>query len=656
MASLVAVVSKRLRFPFTIGLVIIGLLIGWFARNLSVLQPLSALRLTPDIVLFVFLPVLLFESAFNIDTRSLMKNIPAVFMLAVPAMLISTGVVGVLLYYLLQIPFWNSLLFGALISATDPVAVISLFKQMGVPKRLQLLVEGESLFNDGTALVVFKLILGIIVVGNFTGATVTKGVLDFFVISIGGTVLGAAMGMLFARIMEKVWHIPLVEIAMSTILAHSSFIIAEHLFHVSGVIATVIAGLTLGSYGRTKISPDVLGHLEAFWEYLAFICNSLIFLLVGLSVNLALFVENLPAILLATLVVLVARAVGVYAMFPAVGWLRLMESVSMRFQTVIVWGGLRGALAIVMALSIPESMAFRPFILTLTFGIVLTNLLVNGLTVKPLVTLLGLDLYSQKERLERLQSMLEAKKQTMRKIMTFSAKEGIETQLALERRADYNKKIEAIESDLRELISRVGIEDEADMVMIRCLLLEKSHYQELFNDKMLSETTLKELTIEIDRYLDFLREGMEIFLDSPLSINERLTDILQRTRVLGAAFRGRREKFKERSYEKERARLSVTTLVLKDINQLHAQGVFSETSTSKAESIYNNLRDRAVMRMEAIWNESPGYAVKVEERLLERFCLKSELEAYRTLYLKGSLTERILVEMENDINMRLKQI
>jgi CPA1 family monovalent cation:H+ antiporter len=434
MASLVALVSKRLRFPFTIGLVIIGLLTGWVSKSIPVLHPLSELRLTPDVVVFVFLPMLLFQAAFTLDARSLLKNVFAVYMLAVPALLISTAVSGFLVHYFLCLPVWVALLFGALISATDPAAVVALFKEMGAPRRLHLLVEGESLFNDGTALVVFRIILGIVLAGTFSVSNIGDGIVDFIVIAVGGSVVGLTMGALFSWAVGKIWNNPLVEITLTVVLALSSFIIADHLLHVSGVIATVIAGLTMGSYGRSKISPQVLGHMESFWEYFAFVCNSLIFLLVGLSIDLTILYANMEAIFLGTLFVLAARAVAVYTVFPVVERLKLTENVSKAFQTVIFWGGLRGALAIVMVLSIPDTLPVKPFLLVLTFGIVLTNLLINGLTVKPLMSMLGLASYSRKERIERSEAMLEVKEQIHDKVAAFSAVEGIDADIALEKK------------------------------------------------------------------------------------------------------------------------------------------------------------------------------------------------------------------------------
>ncbi len=342
-AAIVAIVAKRIKFPFTILLVIIGLILGYASHKIPALHSLTMFKLTPEVVLFVFLPALLFESAFNLDAKELMRNILPILTLAIPALLISTATVGFIVHYALGLPLGVSLLFGSLISATDPVAVVALFREIGAPKRLNLLVEGESLFNDGTALVVFKIILGVVLLGNFSSATITNGLIEFFIVFFGGITTGIILGIVFSKTIEMVRNDPLVEITLTTILAHSAFIAAEHLFHVSGVMSVVAAGLIMGGYGRNKISPAVQEHMESFWEYFAFVCNSLIFLLVGLSVNLHLFMANLPAIFVASGAILIARCGAVYSLVPIIGKFKMVEEINRKFQTVIFWGGTKGS-------------------------------------------------------------------------------------------------------------------------------------------------------------------------------------------------------------------------------------------------------------------------------------------------------------------------
>jgi len=271
-----------------------------------------------------------------------LKNLLPILTLAIPGLLISTAAVGFLMYFFLALPLGVSLLFGALISATDPVAVIALFKELGAPKRLTILVEGESLLNDGTALVLFRVILGVVLLGEFSAETLVHGLVEFLWVFIGGVGVGIFLGVLFAKIIQMVENDHLVEITLTVILAISAFLLSEHLLEVSGVMATVAAGLTMGSYGRTKISPSVHRERVSFWEYFAFICKSLIFLLVGLSVDFSLFVDHSGAIFFGAFAVVVARALVVCILFPLMGRFKTVEPVSRAFQAIIFWGGLRG--------------------------------------------------------------------------------------------------------------------------------------------------------------------------------------------------------------------------------------------------------------------------------------------------------------------------
>jgi CPA1 family monovalent cation:H+ antiporter len=655
-ASMVAIATKWIRFPFTIALVIIGLLMGWASRGVPALHSLTAFSLTPEVVLFVFLPVLLFEAAFNLDARRLLKNVLPISTLAVPGLLISIATVGFGLHYILGLPLGLALLFGSLISATDPVAVVALFKEMGAPKRLGLLVEGESLFNDGTALVVFNIILGVVVSGLFTSHTVTKGVLNFAVVVTGGIGVGIALGVVFSRIIEIVENDRLVEITLTTILAHSTFLTAEHVLHVSGVIATVAAGLTMGSYGRNKISPPVQEHMEAFWEYFAFVCNSFIFLLVGMSIDMGLFVENFGAILLAALVVLAARALAVYGLFPVVEGLKLAEKVDAKFQTVIFWGGLRGALAIVMALSIPHDLPQRDFLLVLTLGVVLFSLLVNGLTIKKLMSLLGLDRYSLKERFERVQAILEAKEEASKSIPAFSEERAINKSVLEKWQRRQARAMRTLTGELDELKGELKDEDESEVVLRHLLFMERGRYMEMFEEGLLREDNLKEMRLSIDRQIDRLKEGREVYRPMELSLAGRIAGFLSAYTVFRPLTRSYKTARIAANYELQHARRAASAAVLKEIDHLSHHENVSGRTIGQARELYEMLHEKAVSRMQAIRSEYPEYVEKVEAGVLRRLALCVERNIYKELYSRGAITAKVLSEMHEGIDTSLRRM
>lgn len=327
--------SNRTRLPFSILLVVTGIFIRWIGEQIPTLHHiLEQIEITPELILFVFLPTLIFESSFHLDSRQLRQNLIPVLTLAVPGLLISTAIIGTILHLVIDFPIFAACLLGAVLSATDPVAVVALFHRLGAPKRLTILVEGESLFNDATALVLAGILSGIVVVGSISTEVVLAGVVNFLVVFLGGLVVGWFLGLLTGWVLGKVEADSLIEITLTMTVAYLSFLVAEDLFHVSGVMATVAAGLTLGGWGRAKISPDVRHSLEHFWEYLAFAANALIFLLVGLKIDLLDLVDEAGALALVIGAMLLSRALVVFGLVPLAGRAPGADLVSRPYQLV----------------------------------------------------------------------------------------------------------------------------------------------------------------------------------------------------------------------------------------------------------------------------------------------------------------------------------
>ncbi len=390
-ASIVALVCNRLKIPYTIALVFAGFAIDLFRPDIqAVLGSLGFASgsdfeiLTPEVVFSLFLPGLLFESSLHIHIQSLRNDLPRIALLAVVGVIIATLATGYSLSWWIGIPLSTALLFGALISATDPISVVALFREMSISPRLTLLVEGESLLNDGTAVVLFQLLLAA-AMGGAIG--ITAGVGHFFVTVAGGALLGAAIGyvgsLLIARVDES-----RIEVTLTTIVAYGSFLAAEHM-HVSGVIATVAAGLVIAGYGiREGMSSRTRVALFGFWEYFAFVINSLVFLLIGISVHITDLVAAAGSIAIATAAVILGRLVTIYALSPIGN--KISSPVPFAWNHVLFWGGLHGTVSMALALGLPAGVPGRAQILSMTFGVVAFSIIVQGLTMKPLVNLLGL--------------------------------------------------------------------------------------------------------------------------------------------------------------------------------------------------------------------------------------------------------------------------
>lgn len=381
-ASIVAMLGRFIKIPYTIALVLTGLLVGYF-------ELLPGTRLEPHILFALFLPPLLFEAGIHIHFRPLKKYWKTIAVLAILGTGISTAIIGYGMHLLLGLPFLTALLFGAMISPTDPISVLSLFKKLGVNERLSMIVEAESLFNDGIAVVLFGVIQGVIITGAFS---LSQSILSFAVTVVGGAIIGILVGAVASRITQE-FDDHLLEITLTTIVAYGSYLAAES-FHVSGVIAVVVASLVVGNYGIPQgMSPSSRLSVFSFWEYAAFAVNSMVFLLVGLEISTAFLAEHMLLIGAAIAMVLAARALSMYSLSALLS--SLGEFLPASWRHVLVWGGLRGALSMAMVLGVSTSGPEQDLLIPLVFGVVLFSLLGQGLTVEPLVARLGLSQKNQ---------------------------------------------------------------------------------------------------------------------------------------------------------------------------------------------------------------------------------------------------------------------
>lgn len=372
-AATVAMAVKWIRVPYSVALVIVGLIIGVF----HILPPI---QMTPDLILLVFLPPLLFEASWNLPFKELKMSVVPISVLATLGVLISTIVSAGILCWFTHLDFKFALLLGAMVAATDPISVLAIFKQLRVDYRLSVLVEGESLLNDGTAVVLFKLILAAVVAGaSISPASV---IINSTIMITGGVLLGLAIGWIASKI-SMYFDDHLLETMLTTVVAYGAYLLAE-LIGVSGVIAVVIAGIVVGNYAsKISMSKDTRLAVDAFWEYAAFAVNSLVFLLIGLQVKLDLLIRHGQLICIGILAVLVARALVVYGLCPFLT--SKIYPINGKWRHVLFWGALRGSLSMAMALSLPENLPMREAIVISTFGIVLFTLLIPGLTMEPLI-------------------------------------------------------------------------------------------------------------------------------------------------------------------------------------------------------------------------------------------------------------------------------
>lgn len=373
-ATLVGIVARRLRMPYTVGLVIVG-------SGLAILYQPFHIEVEPELILGIFVPPLIFEAAFHLPINELRRNLFPILALAIGGVLLTTFLVGGIVHLGGGLLMANAIVFGSIIAATDPVAVIALFRSLGVPKRLQVLLEGESLLNDGTAIVVFNIAVAAAVTGGFN---VIEGVGSFLSSAGIGLAIGFVLGVLASMIISRIDDY-LIETAITFVLAYGSFVVAESI-HVSGVLAVVAAGLVNGNIGPRGMSSTTRIVVYNFWDFMSFLANSFVFLLIGLVIDLPLLMDNWRTILWGIFAALLARLIVIYGFFPGA------KTIPTKWKHIMYWGGLRGAISLALVLGLTTNLGLEATrqLQAMVFGLVLFTLLFQGTSMGWLVRRTGI--------------------------------------------------------------------------------------------------------------------------------------------------------------------------------------------------------------------------------------------------------------------------
>ncbi len=510
-ATVSAIFFKKIKFPYTIGLVLVGIGLSLVCDRSGL--NVSNIKLTPDLILYILLPALIFEAAVNMDTRSLVKNLVPSLVLAAPGLVIATVITGVAVFYLTPLEIGGAMLFGALISATDPVAVIGLFKEMGAPKRLTMLVDSESLFNDATAIVMFSIVMEIIKTGKpITLGACMGGAKEFAIVFLAGLLIGAAIGFIMTFIISFAGNDPLVQVTLTSIVAYTAFIISDKLGF-SGVMSVVGAGLVISYYGKAHMSVEVKEYLGQFWEFASFVANSFIFLLLGFTEDLLLLKPSQGSssdwfmyIAWAILAVLVARAVVVFGICPILGKLRKADKIEWRYQLIMFWGGLRGAVPMALVLSLPHDFKHRNLLVVLTLGIVLFTLLVQGTTVKRIMGWLKLDIIDPFTSGATVVARLLAGQKGLERINALSVAEEFSPQSVESLREKYNQKVEERTLALKELRNSPNFDrmTVSRNLWTECLSIMRTSYNYLHGRGLLSASTYRNFLSVSEQHFDIV--------------------------------------------------------------------------------------------------------------------------------------------------------
>ncbi len=515
-AAGVAVLAKRVNFPYTVALVIAGFIASTFGD-------LVAVDVSPDLILALLVPPLLFEATLHLPWAKLKADLTPILLLALVGTAVGTLGLGALVHGVLGVPWAAAFAFGALISATDPVAVIAFFKSLGTPKRLSVLVEGESLFNDAVAVVAFNLAVAAAAGGGFSfgGAAV-----DFFVVSAGGLAVGIGLGYLVGAVFLARVDDALIETSTTLALAYGSYLLAEEFgsvigrpdLHFSGILAVVAAGLMVGTVGLQNTSPTTRLTLEHFWELLTFLVNSMVFLVIGLTISPRDLTEEAWAVVVALVGVIVIRVAMVYGITEVTGRLMPRRRVPTSYRHVMTWGGLRGAISLALVLTMTTDTFDQETVDTvrvMSFGVVLFTLLIQGTTITGLIRRLGLSNKADNElEQQRHQARIHMRRAGQAEINRLGAEGVLFTDMADALSRTYQRDVGRQSASLRgHFLAHPELEVSMLLQARRdALVAERSALMEVVRAGSVEGTVASDLAVELnDRLaaLDLLEERWE---------------------------------------------------------------------------------------------------------------------------------------------------
>lgn len=687
------IICNKLNFPYTVALLLVW---AWLIP-LSTVEPFNFINhfeLTPDVLFYVFLPILLFESAYNMNYRQMMKSWKSITILAVIWLLISTLVIAVTMYYLLplvwfNIPFLVCLLFGWLISATDPVAVLSIFKSIGAPRRLTLIFEWESLFNDWTALALFLVILGIIVSWHsIDSSTYLEWFWIFTSMAIGWIIYWWILWVVFSKWIWMIKNSEMAEIALTMILAHVTFVTSEmishhlvilwHQIHISWVIATTIAWIIVWNYGRYKISPKVESHMNQFWEFFAFISNSLVFILMWLILSHIKvdFVSFLYPILLVIIIVIIARIISVYLPVWILNLTKTEEHIPNSWQFLLSWWSLRWALALMMALMIPWpgqenyqkildfqknvwwnfDFDIKDFIIVITISCIMFTLLIKATTISFLMRKLEITKLHELEEFEYYEWRILAYLKMLEKLDNIHQKNYLTPTEVLDLRNKYESKLKESVDSLKKLLSKDKSEELIKRALwLHALWIEKQYLKDLFKYNEIPLNNFKFILSKINRQIERLESWKPQLKNIADDVIE--PDFFQKILNIFS----KNEKSYVDKYIRNRTKAIITRKVIKELTSLKEINFWFDSKLfDEIIDLYLKFNDVANTKKDKIYTENKSVISLVESKLADKSLLKLEESVICDLYNKEIITPKLYVkflhEIEEEIYSDIKKL
>jgi CPA1 family monovalent cation:H+ antiporter len=669
-AALLAVVSlaeplaERLRLPATVILAVIGLVIGTASALLQGTADHSVsefarlfgnLPINSQVFLFIFLPALLFQGALEADARDMAGDAVPIFMMAVVAVVVTTVAIGVALSPIAGVPLIGCLLVGAIVATTDPSAVIAIFRDLGAPQRLTRLVEGESLTNDAVAITLFVIFLGLLTTGE--RADVGHAVVEFLTVPIGGALLGFAGGRAVCTLFSLGGDNRLVQVSLTLALPYIAFVLAEH-FHLSGPIAVVAAGLVLRSGGPARVTPTAWRYLVEVWGQLGYWASSLVFILAAILVPRLMGGFGLHAVgLLVVLIAMafLARAAVLYGLLPVLSALKLSPSISAGYRAVILWGGLRGAATLALALAVTEHAGvpedIKRFVAMLATAFVLFTLLVQGTTLRPLMRLLGMDRLSPVDALLREQALAWSHAEVRETIAATARDYVLAPELAVEISAEYAD----VSTGRTGTAAAIGTAERITLGMARLAAREHDLILEQLEVRAISPSLVTHLLAGTRRLLDAARvegaEGYRREATTALAFSRemRLSNTLHTK--LGLSL------FLERQLATRFETLLVGRIVLNalaDFTERQLAFLLGKEAGDAARTELAGRREATIRSIDALRLQYPDYADALERRFLRMAALRRERHGYERLHEEGLIGPEVTRALLQDVEARTR--
>ena len=669
-ASLLVPVAQRLALPHSVLLALLGIALGalaaWVGAGglggpdstsalVRTLTTVATERVTSEVFLTLFLPVLLFQTGLVMEVRRMMDDIAPILVLAIIAVLVSTFVVGLALAPIAPVGLLACLLLGAIIATTDPVAVVGIFRDVGAPRRLSILVEGESLFNDAAAIALFVVLLGALSYGG--GMSVREGTWLFATGFLGGVLFGVVIAYGAAFLMRPLRGHALAETAISVALAYVSYIVADKLLGVSGVVAVVTAALVFGATGRTRVTPESWRSLTALWDHLGYWAATLVFLFASMLVPR--FLQDiswtdLGLVAVTVAAAFVARALVLYGLLPLLTVTGLANRVETAYKTVILWGGLRGAVTLALALAVTEDPMLpadiQRFVAVLATGFVLFTLLINGTTLRPMIHFLGLDRLSPLDQALRDKAVSLALDNVGEKLGGIAAGYHLSPSAVEAVNGWYDRRRSTVDAEGQGTALPLSADDRVRLGLVTLAGHEEVLYLRHFGDLTVSRRTLITLLAKAGRLRDAAKTGGSV------AYRRAARDSLQfRIEYQAANWVQRRLRIDRWLAFKLADRfesLVISRMVLEELMvfiHIKLRGLLGGPVTADLKSIVQDRIDSCRAALEALTAQYPGYALALEQRFLNAAGLRFEAQEYRTLFEESVINQEVHGDLQTAV-------